>query len=171
MANQGPRYRGWLWDGPNALLKALRNGTERYRLTSRGVEVVSPALFVPPIVAEDATTGGIPMILTVALAATSTSANEDITVADTIRVIDAHAVTTGGAGNASDTITVANGSDNITDAMSWSGVDKAVVRAGTIDDAFHRIASGGTLRVKVSANSSSSSTATGKAYVQVIKVS
>ena len=48
--------------------------------------------------------------------------------------------TTGGAGEASDTLTLKNGSTAITDAMDWSGADTVVVRAGQIDDAADELA-------------------------------
>jgi hypothetical protein len=88
----------------------------------------------------------IPILFAIPIAG-GAAGNTDLQVKEKVRVIDAWAVHTGGAGEASDTLQVFNGSNAITDAMDWSGADKAVVRAGEIDDAYHTIAEGGTLRV------------------------
>jgi len=89
--------------------------------------------------------GGAPLIFRFDLAA-GALADTDITVTDAIRVIDAYLVLRG-AGVASTTLTVKNGSTAITDAMAASGSDKAIVRAATLDDAQWELAAGGTLRV------------------------
>jgi hypothetical protein len=57
------------------------------------------------------------------------------------RVVDVVCVATA-AGGVGDTITVKNGSTAITNAMDLNVSDKAVVRAGTIDDAEHNIEKG-----------------------------
>lgn len=71
----------------------------------------------------------------------------DITLTHKTRVIDILVVKTTAAGGASDTITVKNGATAITNAMDLNVADKALVRAGTIDDAQWDIAAAGTLRV------------------------
>lgn len=98
--------------------------------------------------------GGIPVMHRVAVADGATG-DVDVTLTHKTLVTDVWLVKTAGAGGASDTITVKNGSTAITDAMSINVADKVVVRAGTIDDAAHEIAAAGTLRVtrtKASAN-------------------
>jgi len=82
-----------------------------------------------------------------------------------VRVIDVWAVHTGGAGEASDTIQVLNGTNAITDAMDWSGADNAIVRAGEINDANHEIAAAGTLRVTTTDDDAGDDVGAGKVYV------
>lgn len=90
--------------------------------------------------------GGVPVIHRIDVADGATG-DVDVTLTHKTRVINAWLVKTAGAGGASDTITVKNGSTAITDAMSINVADKVVVRAGTIDDAQHEIAAAGTLRI------------------------
>lgn len=104
-----------------------------------------PVLFVIPIA------GGVAAAL-------------NVTVREKTRIIDAWAVHTA-AGEASDTITVGNGANAITDAMSWAGADKVVVRAGQIDDAYHAIAAGGSLRVTTVDADAGSDVGAGIVYV------
>jgi hypothetical protein len=73
--------------------------------------------------------------------------NTDIVLEHKTRIINAWAVKTAGNGGAGDTVTVQNGANAITDAMSLNCVDTTIVRAGTINDANAEIAAGGTLRV------------------------
>jgi len=73
-------------------------------------------------------------------------ANNDIVLTYDTRILDAWFVLTG-AGVASTTFQVKNGTNAITDAMDASGSDTAIVRATTINDAYHEIAAAGTLRV------------------------
>lgn len=65
-----------------------------------------------------------------------------------------------GAGTASDTITITDGTTAITDAIDISGADKTVARAATIDDAVYAIAASGTLRVTETDGGGSDSPAT-----------
>jgi hypothetical protein len=62
------------------------------------------------------------------------------------RVVDVWAVGTA-AGGGGDTLNVENGTDPITNDLDISGADKTVVRAGTIDDAYHKVSKGGSLNV------------------------
>ena len=73
--------------------------------------------------------------------------NVDTVLTYGFRVVDVWVVKTTGAGGASDTITVLSTGDAITDAIDINIADKVMARAGTIDDAKHEIAAGGTLRV------------------------
>lgn len=97
------------------------------------------------VVADDNVIGGIPVIHRIDLAA-GALADTDVTLTHKTRVIDAWLILRG-AGVATTTLQVKNGANAITDAMAASGSDKALVRAATIDDAYHEIAAAGTLRV------------------------
>lgn len=106
------------------------------------------------LVADANVIGGVPVLHRIDVA-DGVTGDVDVTLTHKTRVVEAWLVKTAGAGGANDTITVKNGATAITDAMSINVADKVVVRAGTIDDAQHEIAAGGTLRVtrtKVTAN-------------------
>ncbi len=76
------------------------------------------------------------------------AADDDWVARVPLTVIDVIAQHTGGAGEASDTLQLKDGDDNaISDALDWSGADNAIVRAGTINDAYATLAVGDTLRV------------------------
>jgi len=115
------------------------------------------------------TEGGIPVLFRIDIAG-GAAGDTDVTVDNKIRVIDVWAVHTGGAGETSDTIQIKNGTNAITDAMDWSGADKAVVRAGEIDDAQHEIASGGILRVTTVDDDAQDDVGAGTVYVLAVKV-
>ena len=121
------------------------------------------------VVAEDNVDPGLMVVHVIAVAG-GAAANEDITVNDKVRVLDAWAVHTGGAGEASDTIQLFNGANAISDAMDWSGADKVVVRAGTIDDAYHEVAAAGTLRATTVDDDTGGDVGAGKVYVLCMKV-
>ena len=89
--------------------------------------------------------GDIPVLHRVVIAAGALG-DTNVVLTHKTRVIDAWLVLTG-AGVATTTLTVKNTGDAITDAMAASGSDQALVRAAVINDAFHEIAAGGTLRV------------------------
>lgn len=112
------------------------NALEIARIAGRSVDDVANANIV----------GGIPVVHRIDIA-DGTTADIDTVLEHKTRVIDVHLVKTGGAGGASDTIQAKNGSNAITNAMSINVADQTVVRAGTIDDAQHEIAAGGTLRI------------------------
>lgn len=118
-------------------------------------------------VANDQTIGGATIIFPIAIAG-GAAGNTDITITQKIRVVDAWAVHTGGAGEASDTIQVLNVGNAITDAMDWSGADTALVRASQINDANHTISSGGTLRVTTTDNDAGNDVGAGIVYVLAI---
>lgn len=63
-----------------------------------------------------------------------------------VEVIKAWCIKTSLIGGAGDTVTVQNGANAITDAMSLNVADKVVVDAGTIDDANYQITAGDQLR-------------------------
>lgn len=120
-------------------------------------------------VANDQTTPGIPLIIPIAVAG-GAAGNEDVVLAQKVRVIDVWAQHTGGAGEASDTLQLLNGADAISDAMSWAGADNALVRAASIDDANATVASGGTLRVTTTDNDTGGDVGAGIVYVLAIPV-
>jgi len=110
--------------------------------------------------------GGIPVVFRIDLAAGALG-NTDVVMTHKVRVIDAHLILRG-AGVATTTLQVKNGTSAITDAMAASGSDQALVRAASIDDAAYEIAAGGTLRV-TSATGATQPAAT--VYVTALRVS
>lgn len=89
--------------------------------------------------------GGVPVIFRINITAGALG-NTDVVMTHKVRVIDAWLVLRG-AGVATTTLQVKNGANAITDAMDASGSDQDLVRAASIDDAYHEIAAAGTLRV------------------------
>lgn len=89
--------------------------------------------------------GAVPVLHRIDLAAGAIG-DTDVVLTHKTRVIDAYLVLRG-AGVASTTLQVKNGANAITNAMAASGSDQAIVRAGSLDDAYWEIAAGGTLRV------------------------
>ena len=58
------------------------------------------------------------------------------------RILDAWSVATSGDGGS---WKLTDGSNDISDTITVTGSDKTIDRAGTIDDAYHEIAAGGSL--------------------------
>jgi len=117
-------------------------------------------------VADDTTTGGIPTLFVIDVDG-GAAGNDDLSISDKVRVIDVWCVHYGGAGEASDTIQLADGSGNaITDAMDWSGADKTIVRAGEIDDAQY--VEDTTLRVITTDDDGGTDVGAGKVFVLAI---
>jgi hypothetical protein len=96
--------------------------------------------------------GVIPVLHRIDVAAGSVG-NTDVTLTYATRVIDAWVVLRG-AGISTTTLQIKNGSNAITDAMAVSGSDQAVVRAASINDAYHEIADSGTLRITTATGAS-----------------
>lgn len=116
------------------------------------------------------TTGGIPILFRINVAG-GAAGNTDVVMDHKIRVLDAWAVHTGGAGEVGDTIqllSVAGGA--ITDAMSWSGADTEIVRAGSINYANHEVAAGDSLRVTTTDADAGADVGAGIVYVLAIRV-
>ena len=90
--------------------------------------------------------GGIPFILVKAFTDGAPGSNKiwDSTCPFKTRVIDFWIIATDGN---TGTITLKNGANAITDALAHGASDKAIVRAGTIDDAYYEVAAAGTLDV------------------------
>lgn len=86
---------------------------------------------------------GIPVVFRFALTAAE---DYDKVMPWDCEVIDAWGYNLEAPGGAS-TATVKNGSDAISNAMDFNAADKALVRAGSIDDAYRAVSKGGTLRV------------------------
>jgi hypothetical protein len=101
---------------------------------------------VAKVVADANVIGGIPVVHRIAVA-DGVTGDVDVVLTHKTLVTDVHVVKTAGAGGAGDTITVKNAATAITNALDINIADKVVVRAGTIDDAQHEIAAGGTLKV------------------------
>jgi hypothetical protein len=83
------------------------------------------------------------------------TADVDTVLTYKTRILDVLVIKTVAAGGASDTITVKNAGNAISNAISINIADQTTARATTIDDANYEIAAGGTLRVtrtKVSGN-------------------
>jgi predicted RecA/RadA family phage recombinase len=113
--------------------------------------------------------GGIPVVHRVNVAG-GAAGNVDTVITHKTRVIDVWAVHTGGAGEANDTILVANGANAITDAMSWATADATIVRAANIDDANHEILAGGTLRITTTDDDAGGDVGAGIVYVLGLRV-
>ena len=93
--------------------------------------------------------GFIPVTLKVLTAAGATN-TVALTMERKFTLIDVNARNFGGDGTSSDALTIKNGSSAITDAIAMTGADNIIARAGSIDDAQHEIAAGGTLNVVAS---------------------
>lgn len=97
---------------------------------------------------EGASTPGIPVALWVSIADGATG-NVDVLVDKKIGILDVWLVKRLAAGGAGDTLELRDVNDNgITDAMSLNVADRAVVRAGQLNDAFLVVPAGGTLRFR-----------------------
>ena len=109
--------------------------------------------------------GGIPFEFYGALDGTTTSVTVTLPAGFKVRVTDVWGVMTG-AGGASDTYEVTDGTNSITGGtvdVSSAG-DTDIVRATEIDDAFHEIDGGGTIVMQ------NASAATVIVYVHCIRV-
>lgn len=113
--------------------------------------------------------GGIPVVHKVVVPG-GAAGDVDVTLTHKTEVIEVWAVHTGGAGEASDTLTVKNGANAISSAMDWSGADAAVVRTSGINDANQTIAAGGTLRVSTTDNDAGNDVGAGIVYVLGLRV-
>lgn len=81
--------------------------------------------------------------------ADAADADYDRVIAEKFEVLYVIVQKRGGAGGASATVTVKNGTDAITDAIDINDADKVISLVGTIDDAFSTVAAAGTLRCSV----------------------
>lgn len=120
-------------------------------------------------VADKNVVGGIPVLHRINIAG-GAAGNTDVVLTHKTRIVDVWAIHTSGAGEAGDTIQLFNGATAISDAMSWAGADKALVRAGSIDDASHEVSAGGTLRVTTTDSDAKDNVGAGIVYVLGIRV-
>lgn len=111
--------------------------------------------------------GALPILFRIDTAGGAT-ADTDVTMNFTVRVIDVW-VANRAAGTTSDTITVKNGANAITDAIDISGGDKTIARAGELDDANWNITAAGILRVTETDGGGSDSPAT-TVFVKAVRV-
>lgn len=138
--------------GPKTYVKdngdthVIANGGKIQVESGGDIQYQAGSKITPPTVADVNTRGGIPVVHRIDIA-DAASADTDVVLENKTRVLDVQVVKTGGAGAASNTITVKNGATAITDAIDMNVADKVTKRAGTIDDAQHEIAAAGTLRV------------------------
>jgi len=88
--------------------------------------------------------GGVAFVLKATLAAGSTVQVHNANSPFKYRILDAWSVATSADGG---TWKLTDGTNDITDAVTVTGTDKTIDRAGTIDDAYHEIAASGSLSV------------------------
>jgi len=133
-----------------------KGGTEE--VVAKGGEIIveSGGKMEAPEVADKDTQGGIPVVHRVDIA--DGAGDTDVVLDHKTRVIDVTVVKTAGNGGAGDTVTIKNGSDAITDAIVLNINDKIIARAGSIDDAKHEIAAGGTLKITAAHNTDNACT-------------
>lgn len=119
-------------------------------ITATDVEAALAELLDGRRVANEAdvsTVGGIPLIYRT-LVASGANGDTDVTLptGHKVRVLDAWAILKG-AGTAGSALTLKSTATAITNAIDVSGGgDKAIFRAGTIDDAVHEVAGAGKIR-------------------------
>jgi len=121
---------------------------------------------IAKVVAGSNVIGGIPVLHRVTVPGTGKAAI-NVTLTHQERVVDAWLVLTG-AGVTGGNVTVGNAANAITDAMAATGSDTAIVRAGTIDNAYHEIAAAGTLRITPEATGADAAPC--EVYVLAIRV-
>lgn len=102
--------------------------------------------FDPPEAADANVVGAVELVHRVNVPDAATG-DVDVVLTYKSRVIDVTVVKTGANAGAANTITVKNGANAITDAISINVNDGIIARAGSIDDTHHEIAAGGTLRI------------------------
>jgi len=100
---------------------------------------------VAKVVANANLIGGLPVLHRI-LTVSGASGDIDVLLTHKTRVVDSWIVLKG-AGVTGGAITIKNETTAITNAMAVTGNDKAIVRAGEIDDAQQEIAAGDNLRV------------------------
>jgi hypothetical protein len=144
------------------------DNTKGSAIVEAGITAASLTGLVAKVVANDATTGGIPIVYAIAIAG-GAAASKDITLDHKIRIIDVWAQHTGGGGEASDTIQVLSTGDAITDAMVWSGADNVIVRAASINDGNATIIAGGKIRVTTTDDDTGGDVGAGVVYVEAIR--
>ena len=120
------------------------------------------------VLADVAVIGGLPVLHRIDVAAGTTGTAASVTLTYKTRICEVWLVKTGAAGGGAGTISVGYAANLITNAMSIDVADQTVVRAGTIDDAYHDIAAAGELRVVRTRTASTSEACT--VYVLGVRV-
>jgi hypothetical protein len=87
---------------------------------------------------------GVPFVISATLTAGNTAAIYSSNAPFKLRVLDAWSVAKSADGG---TWKLTDGTNDITNAVAVTATDKTVNRVGTIDDAYHEIAAGGSLSV------------------------
>ena len=118
-------------------------------------------------VADNAAIAGFKLVYSIAVPAGVTG-DVDVTVTHRVRVIDVHLVKRVAAGGGAGTITVKQGANAITNAISIDVADGTIVAAATIDDAFRDIPAASTLRVTRTRTASTDETC--DVYVECVRV-
>lgn len=134
----------------NAILKTVINASGLYEIRTIAsnylVATLSSLGLIPATVANAQVAPGLPVVHRIDVA-DATTGNVDVTLTYKTRVTDVLVVKTAGNGGSGNTIAVNNGSNAITNSIDANINDTVVARAGNINDAYHEIAAGGTLRV------------------------
>lgn len=129
---------------------------------------------VVKVLADQAVLGGIPVMFRVDVANGTAQLDYDIVLTKKTRIVDAYYVKTTGANNASGSVTVLvlDGSSNTIAgmAMATTQADTTIQRTSVINDAYHEIAAGGTLRIRRPANAGSAPNVACIVYVVGISV-
>lgn len=170
LKNIGVATDGQLLIGDTGDMPAWKTITGAITLAKTGVATLTAASLngtQVAVVADSNVIGGIPVEHIVPVPA-GVDGDVDVVLTHKTRVTDVHLVKTTGAGGGAGDITVKNSADAITDAMSINIADKVIARATTIDDAYHEIAAGGTLRV--SRNRTASTNEACIVYVRGVRV-
>jgi len=94
--------------------------------------------------AEADSNGALPFVLQATLSGGNTVQIHNSNAPFKYRILDAWSVATSADGG---TWKLTDGTNDVTDAVTVTGTDKAIDRAGIIDDAYHEIAAGGSLSV------------------------
>lgn len=131
---------------PGAKEQVIANGGKQTVESGGKIDMQQGSILIPPTVADADLVSGTPQAYTIDVP-DGVTADIDKVLPKKFRVTDVRVIKKAGAGGASDTITVKNAANPITDAIDINVADKVVKRAGTIDDAYYDIAAGGTLRV------------------------
>lgn len=97
------------------------------------------------VLGDASTVGGVPLVTTVETAG-GVTATVPVVVVNKIKVLGVKVINKG-LGTASDTLTVLNENDAITDAIDISGADKTTKVESTIDDGFSTISALATMNV------------------------
>lgn len=138
-------------------------------VNSTAIEDASQNGRIAATVADANVIGGLTLTHRIDVAAGATG-NVDVVFTYKSRVVDVRLVKKSAAGGGAGTIQVFNGTGGnaITDAMSINVNDKVVVRCAEIDDAYHEIAAGATVRVTRTRTASTDETCT--VYIETIRV-